>query len=289
MPYHFKTLDELNKGEAESVLLYGGAGTGKTFFCATGGERTLIINIGHGIETIQAPYFRSKFPEAAKIKIITLENTYDDKGNLNMVKLFDDVGDALVEALETYPELFDTVVIDDASTLRRAAMNKAIEVNFADKLSTTKTKVEKWDVLTPAMQDYQREMSIIEQMLADITVRCKAASKHLIVTAHERYTWKPGDKMGAPAVLVKISPSFTGVDKNPDQITQYFGSVWRTEAVSGGNSRIYRITTQGSETVAAKTRWNGVFDSMEQNLTWAQALKRIQESDPKKKLLGVKL
>jgi hypothetical protein len=88
--------------------------------------------------------------------------------------------------------------------------------------------------------------------------------------------------MGDAPELIKVTPAFTGVDKNPDLIGQYFDNVWHTEVVGGGSQRVYRITTQGHERLTAKTRMAGVFNVLETNLTWLNALERIQNSDPSK-------
>lgn len=288
--FTFKTLDELPRGDSEITLLYGPAGSGKTFFCGTAGPRTFFINIGDGIQTLQSPLHRKLYPDAKGITIHTIHEEVDANGIVKVAKAFDEVCDVVDFVIDTpdMRERFDTIVIDDASSLRRSAMNKALEVNLKTGLSTTKTKAERFNVVQPEMQDYQREMSIIEQMIAGTTAKCKANGMHMIITGHVRQTFKKGEKMGDSPILMRTSPAFTGVDKNPDQITQYFDNVWYTEAISGGTSRTYRIVTQGHEQLAAKTRWAGVFDVVETNLTWLKALERIQNSDPAKKLLGVK-
>lgn len=287
MPFEFKTLDELAVADAIMMLLYGGAGTGKTWFCGTMGPRTLLINVGLGLATIQAPYFQKKYPSVAQMLIANITPDINEDGSIAEGKAWDMVASVIDEAIKFHSDKFDSVVIDDASALRRAAMVRGIEINQAESLSQTKSKLDKYDTLMPAMQDYQREMSMLEQFVAYYTVRLKGINKNFVITGHERLTFKKGDRMGDAPVLIKISPWFTGVDKSPDQITQYFDNVWRTEAVSGGSQRIYRITTQGSESTACKTRWSGVFDTVEKDLDWPNAVRRIKETKSTGTLKGI--
>lgn len=274
----FQTLDELPRGNAQTLLLYGPNGSGKTWFCGTSGERTLFISIGNGESTLQSPEFRSKFPTAAKLLLVRIPVPMNSYGMPTDWKHFDEICDAIDEGLDKYSDRFDTVVVDDGSALHRNAMLKALEVNDQLGKSNTKKTQTKWNTLAPAMQDYQMEMNLIDQFIAGTTTELKEKGKHFILTAHDRYTFKKGDKMGDQPELIKVTPAFTGVDKNPDLIGQYFDNVWHTEVVGGGSQRAYRITTQGHERLTAKTRMAGVFKPLEMNLNWLDCIKRMQES-----------
>ena len=122
MSFQFETLDNIRRGDSETLLLYGGAGTGKTFFTGTAGPRTLFINIGNGISTIQSPFFRSKYPSAGQMLVVTLVEDFDKNGAVRSAKLWDSVTEVIENALVEIPDKFDTIVIDDATALRRAAM-----------------------------------------------------------------------------------------------------------------------------------------------------------------------
>lgn len=288
MPFELKKLGTLERGEAETLLLTGPAGSGKTFFCGTAGARTFFVNVGHGITTLQSPLFRKLHPTADEMLTVTLHEEVDKFGLFKKASLYDDICDVIDQAIATVGDQFDTIVVDDASATRRGAMNKALEINQRTGKSQSQSRGEVLGLMTPAMQDYQTEMELMEKFVAGTTQLAKHHKKHLIVTGHQRYSYKKGEKMGDPPILMKVSPAFTGVDKNPDQIAQYFDNVWVTEAVGGGSTRLYRIITQGHEQLTAKTRWAGVFDVTEKDLTWLKALERIRNSDPQKKLVGVR-
>lgn len=283
----FQQLNDLVRGESESFLIWGNAGSGKTFFIGTAGSRTLIINNGLGMTTLQSPLFRAKYPNYNPI-VVTLREKLGPRGIYNAATVHDAMCDTIDKALKEIPEKFDTIAIDDGSAMRRNAMNKAIELNLGtNKSKTSEQIVDKYGVVIPAMQDYQTEMNIIEHFICSYADLAKQGNKHIIVTAHRRDSFAKAEKMGDAPKLIKSSPSFTGVDKNPDGIAQYFDNVFYMEVVGGGSQRVYRCTTAGHEQLNAKTRWGGVFETVETNPDFLKFIERIRKADPTK-LVGVR-
>lgn len=286
----FRSLDEIPADDAVSLCLYGGSGTGKTFFAGSAGPRTLFINIGQGIVTLKSPLFRKLYPEAGQMLVVDIFEKLGERAQPDEGVMFDTVSDTIDNCLQTAQvnDLFDTIVIDDASALRRGAMNKALDVNAKLGKSKSKATSDQYDFVSPGVQDYGTEMAMIEQFMAGYTEICKKAGKHLIVVAHERNIFKKAAGIGDIPSLMKTVPAFTGVDKNPDYVTKYFDNVWNTSAVSGGNERVYRIRCQGDETISAKSRYAGVFDTLENGLDFPKMLKRIKDSQAEStKLIGV--
>lgn len=277
--FHF--LSEKPKGEAQSFLNYGGAGSGRTRFAGTAGDRALFIDNGNGFSTLQSPAFQASV--GANPIIATLNEKLGKRGVFESAEVHDAICDTLDFALEKFSDRFDVVIIDDATQLRRGAMNKALEINEAtNKSQTNKNIVERYDVVAPAVQDYGMEMAIVEQFVANYIGICKKAGKHFIMNAHERLTYRKGDKIGDPPVLVRTAPGFTGATF-PDQIPSYFDNVWYFQALGSGNSRIYRITTQGHESLMAKTRMAGVFGVTEESsgkdkIDFKEVIRRIKET-----------
>lgn len=283
----FVQLNDIPRGEGESFLNWGSAGCGKTWFIGTAGSRTLILNNGMGMTTLQSPLFRSKYPGYNPI-VVTLSEKLGARGIYNAATIHDAMCDTIDKALKEFPDKFDTIAIDDGSAMRRNAMNKAMELNFGTGRSKTSEQiVDKYGVVIPAMQDYQTEMNIIEHFVCSYVDLAKQAGKHLIVNAHCRDSFSKGDKMGDAPILLKSGPSFTGVDKNPDGIAQFFDNVFFMEVVGGGNQRVYRATTAGHEKLTAKTRWGGVFETVESNPDFLKFIERIKKADPSK-LVGVR-
>lgn len=286
----FQTLDEIPADDAVSLLLYGGNGTGKTFFAGTAGPRALFINIGQGLVVLKSPLFRKLYPTAGAMPVVNIYEKLGERAMPTEGVMFDAVSDTIDECLQNkqVEALFDTVIIDDASALKRAAMNKALDVNQKLGKSKSKATSEQYDFTGPGVQDYGTEMQMIEQFMAGYTEICKKAGKHLIVVAHERNIFKKAAGMGDNPILMKTVPYFTGVDKNPDYVAKYFDNVWNATVVSGGSERVYRIRCQGDETISAKSRYAGVFDTVESGLDFPKVLDRIKKSQEEStKLIGV--
>lgn len=247
------------------MLIYGASGTGKTYFCGTAGDRTLYMNIGSGIATLQSPAFTTKHQSNPLVVTIPLGDSSHDM-----------VCDTIDYYLQKRRDEFDTMVVDDASALRRGAMIKAVQINADLNKSTTLAQAKKHGHIVPAVQDYGEEMSVVESFLSDYTEIAKSHNVHLILTAHERLTYKKGGKIGDPPVLTKIRPGFTG-QTFPDTVPAFFDEVWRFSVVGKGSSKRYRITTEGSELVTAKSRHGGVFKEEEESLDFPTVVKRIKE------------
>lgn len=283
----FTTLNDLPKGEGESFLVWGGAGSGKTWFIGTAGNRTLIINNGMGMTTLQSPLFMSKHPGYSPI-LANLREKIKARGVYDAATVHDATCDTIDKALKEIPDKFDTIAIDDGSALRRNAMNKALELNQGTNRSKTQEQiVDKYGLVVPAMQDFQTEMRIIDHFIGSYIDLAKQNGKHIIMCAHERLTFAKGEKMGDERKLIRKAPLFTGTDTNPDIASQYFDNVFYMECVGGGNQRVYRATTAGHETLNAKTRWGGVFETVETNPDFLKFIERIKKADPSK-LVGVR-
>jgi hypothetical protein len=283
----FSQLSDLVHGESESFLIWGGAGSGKTWFIGTAGSRTLILNNGMGMTTLQSPLFRSKFPNYNPI-LANLREKIGARGKYSAATVHDATCDTIDKALKEFPDKFDTIAIDDGSALRRNAMNKALELNSSTGKSKTQEQiVDKYGLVVPAMQDYQTEMRIIDHFIGSYIDLAKQSGKHIIICAHERMTFAKGEKMGDEKKLLKKAPLFTGTDTNPDIASQYFDNVFYFEVVGGGAQRVYRCTTSGHETLNAKTRWGGVFETVESNPDFLKFIERIKKADPSK-LVGVR-
>jgi hypothetical protein len=253
-------LEDRKPGESWALLLYGPIGSGKTYFCGTGGDRTLYINIGEGITTLESPAFQHRYGQFSK-KMITIDITRDPNANANEVFY------AVLQTIEYFvnkaSDLFDLVVVDDATFLRRAALDLGQELN-AGQSDTARSKQRKEALkdgkfIIPEPGDFNREMNLIEWFLAETIPQLKAEKKHFIMTAHERNIYKAATKNEGGGfgeqTLVRTLPGFTG-KTFPDQVPAYFDDVFRSECVSGN---AYRILTAGDDMTRGKARHGGIF------------------------------
>lgn len=265
-------LSEIPRGESITSLFYGPAGTGKTILCATSGDRSLFVNIGNGITSLQNDWFRKYSGNSNPIVETIIEDRVPD-----IAKGFDLVCDVIDDYLKTKSKEFDTVIVDDVTALRRMAMNKGLEIN--QKLNRSKTKSLSEDVIIPGVQDYGVEMNLIEQFVGEYTEIMRKEGKNFIMTAHDRITYKKGPNIGDIPTIHKISPGFTG-QTFPDAVTGMFDLVWRLEAVGSGINTLYRARTQGDEVLTAKSRFPGIFPTLYSNPNFQNIVKAIKTQTP---------
>jgi len=283
----FTSINESNTERATTMLLYGNSGSGKTWFAGTAGRRTLYINLGKGLVTLNSPGFRKANPNF-DVSTMIVKNLVEDLGDHGIVdkpQLFDATCQAIDMALEKFPHMFDTIVVDDASYLRKGALNKGLLFNQTTGRSQTRAAIDKYNVSMAAVQDFGAEMNLIEQFVAGYTTIAKEVDKNFILLAHERITYtKPVDRegrplLGQPPMVHRIQPGFIG-EKFPDEIVKYFDCTWRAYVVGASTARSYRILTEGNEQITARTRANGIFkyEINQSEFTLSSVLEKIRNA-----------
>lgn len=284
-PVLFQTLNEIPFGEAVTMLAYGGSGVGKTMFCATAGPRTLFINIGDGITTIQSPVVRARdFKDGFPIVATIREERDPETGLFKTARAFDQVCDAIDYGLAKFPEKFDTIVIDDATALRAFAVNKGLELNEDFQRSKTLENSRKFGGIVMAVQDFAAEMNLIAQFIDGTISLCKGAGKHLIMTAHERYVFKKIKDQAGKVIgeeIDKVRPAFTG-KTFPDEILAPWDLVWNLNVARTTQGGVYRAWTEDAMTIRAKSRYPGVFKPLESNINFLEIVARIKKASVQK-------
>lgn len=272
--YKFKRLKDRTPGESWILMVYGSSKTGKTFFAGTAGSRTLFINIGEGIETLMAPAFKLKYPDYSPI-IVDIREAED------LTSAFDMVADAIDFALKTFPEKFDTIVLDEATSFRKFALNKAMELNTQARTQSKRGDRRK-EYVKADIGDYGTEMDMIEWFLGEYVPIFKGANKHFLMLAHERQIFgKPG-KIGDEAVLRRILPGFTG-KTFPDKVPAFFDDVFHSEvAMDAASNARYELRCAGNDMEMGGTRHGGIFEITEKNPDFLKMLGRIQAAQPRK-------
>lgn len=274
--FRFKRLSEYVPGESWILMYYGPSKTGKTFFAGTCGPRTLYINIGDGIETLMAPAFTQKYPEAKGMIMVDIREMNPD----GVAEAFDMVGDAIHYALKEFPEKFDIIVLDEATAFRKYAMNKSMELNTGARKRGAVREKRTEDFVKPDIGDYGTEMQMIEWFLGTYIPIMKANKKHFVMLAHERQTFAKPAQIGDEPVLKRVLPGFTG-KTFPDQIPAYFDDVWHSEVVGGGTNVVYRARTAGSESEIGGARHGGIFGVVEPDPDFQKMLNRIRLAQPR--------
>lgn len=276
----FKRLEERKPGEAWILLYYGASGSGKTYFAGTAGPRTLFINIGFGIDTLMSPAFTERYPDARRMITVDINERIGTEKDPTLLtaRAFDLVTDVIDHALKHFPDAFDTVAIDDATFLRKIAMNKAMELLRGSSRDETKRTVNLADYVKPELPDFGEEMRMIEWFLATYIPILKEQKKNLIMTAHQRQIYGKPPKMGDEAPLKRVLPGFTG-KTFPDQVPAYFDDVFYAEVIAGGpKGQVYRARTAGNSLELGKARHGGVFPTVISNPNFLEMLAKIRNS-----------
>jgi len=264
--------------EPINLLLYGSSGSGKTAFCGSAGDRTLIISPSNGLATLKSKWFHDTFKSNPFIEEVPLDD-------VTSAKSYDRYCDIIDLYLEKRADEIDTIIVDDATTFRRAAMNKGLELGGKLNISKTKSKMEaiKTDVVVPAVQDFGMEMRLVEMFVRGTADLCKSKGKHFILTAHERLLMEKGLNIGDVPTIRRIMPGFTG-QTFPDDITGLFDMTWHTEVKGSGDKTFYQIRTQGDSVIVAKTRYAGIFPAfLEKQPLFTDVVKLIQSNTPLRK------
>lgn len=272
----FKRLKDYKPGEAWLLLLYGQSKVGKSYFAGTAGSRTLYLNVGDGIDTLLMPSFTNKYGKIAD-DMIVVDIREDRPGS--PAEAFELTIRALKKAFEELRDEFDTVVLDEATSFRRYAVNKAMEINTAVR-TTGKRGSSIETFVAPEIGDYGTEMKMIEWFLNHALPIFKEEKKNFLMLAHERQIFGKPPKIGEDAPLKKVMPGFTG-KTFPDQVPKYFDDVWRMEAVGGGNNIVYRIRTAGTEKEVGGSRHGGIFNTVEPDPNYLSMLSRIRNRSNK--------
>jgi len=259
----FQTLADRPKAEVISMLLYGPAKVGKTYQIGTLGPRVfyLCFSDADGSETLKN---FTGLDDMLFCKIPQGEGAYD-------AALL-----ALNKALDTMPDKFDFIVVDEFTAFRRAGLWKAVDLNALEGKSKTKGKRDLRDgIILPTIADYGTEMNLTEHFIASAIDICAEEKKHYIAVAHERLTYykDEGAPISAAETLHSIRPAFTGKTA-PDSIAAYFDAVFYLEVLNGN---VYRMKTVGTTLLNAGHRFGDCLKPIEVNPNLSDIIRRIQE------------
>lgn len=270
MPTYLK--DDTQK-ESTIALIYGGAGSGKTWWAASA-PRPVVFTDRNGLVTLKSKGWRSAHPNANP-QIVRLNM---DETPLNP-RAFDQIRNQMDQLFSKENlDTFDTIIIDDIDFARTAARNKAVVLNGLDGRSKTSSMERQnpmfKDVFLLKRQDFGTEMGLVDNFLLELTSGCREYSKNLIVCAHELRSMKQDDK--GNNFLESVKPLFTG-QKTPDNITRYFDIVWYLHTIGAGSAIKREFVTDKESYYPCKTRWSGLFKNPERDVTAAQVFQRIDE------------
>lgn len=234
-------LNELYSDKPVMMLVYGEAGTGKTLWLKGAGDRQLILDLGKGLRTI-----------IGAINPLVINPTFSFL-ELKDTKGFDKVKDGLFKTMEEEIDNYDTVSIDELTTLGMLAKIKAIGVNQDLGKSSSLTNSRKVKMLVMELSDWGAAIDAVNFFLAELSEVCYQTGKNLIVLAHQRDVFKKAARMGETPELEEVRVGIYG-RSFPDTIPNHFDYCWHFSIEGKGKNRRYRIQTEGDEIIMAKTR-----------------------------------
>lgn len=280
--YELKRVSELDKNESVIMLGYGGAGSGKSHFGGSAGDRTIVLDTARKAKaTLQSANFKAKTNNADPMIIDVAEVKVSKDGKKKTeYKAFNNTCDILDDLFQKHLDEFDTICIDELTAFGSYAMNRAFEMNRETGKSTTLSK--SGVIPTPEIGDYGTEQQLLSWFLSTYIPIFRETKKHLIVLAHEQIVYQKADKIGELARPYKIMPAVPG--KNyfaPDALPAFFDEVWRFTAIGQPTFQV-RARTQKNDLIVARSSAVGVIDAEEINPSFPDILNRIKNQIPLK-------
>lgn len=274
-----KLHDENLLGEAEKILLYGEYGTGKTELWATAPEPiyALIVGPRNELKTLQSPGFQSRHGKK-DITYDFVQENFGRRGVFKQAEAFDRACDMLDHAwdLRKKGDLpFNTLVIENTTTLLNVQTNKVLEIGRGSRENKALAKLRDQNILFLSDGDYGGVQSLMRQIVNWVY----NLPVHTILVAHEKVEATMNRETRQQAIT-RISPNFIGQQRT--EIPGLFDNVWRCTVEGGGKSALFRVNTVGDDVIACKTRVGGVLKEKELNLNISKAIERMSVTDAKK-------
>ncbi len=269
-------LSELPKELAVILMGYGDPGVGKSEFLASvNTDDAVMFTDKNGLRTLINPRVKKLYPKFnPDIEILNPDVLGQAPHMFNHMK-------ARIEALigPKATKRPKWLLIDDMTSIRRAAMNEAVKVNGElGRTRTLSTAKSMNNTIIPTDSDYGTEMGLIETFIDEVTRGCRAQDVNLIMLAHERATYvKELNSEGKPTraeTLKAISPYFTG-RAAPKAVVGYFDFCFRLTRIGKGTNIRIQFQCHPDDVVAAKDR-DSVFAPLEYDLTIEKVMSRIQ-------------
>ncbi len=282
-----RRISDLASNICLSAIIYGQKGSGKSWFAATAGDRTVFFTVGSsisGLKTINSPLFQEKVgtnPYFEEIHEVLNKQRTPIKATV-----FDNLCRKIDWWIDNKLDDFDTVVIDDVTNTRKAAMFKGFEINAEADLSKGWEKTKKYIIPMPGIQDYGQEMKLMLWFVETYIEILEGLGKNFLVLAHERYTFsKSKNRKGDPIVgdkdiVDRIRPGFTGKTM-PDDVTANFDEVWHMTKQGTGNATVHKLDCYGDNQILGSTRHGGIFNPTELNPNFQEMLSRIKTAKQK--------
>lgn len=264
------------------ILVFGGYKTGKTWGAMTA-PRPVVFDFDRGIATARnldfvksfghRQIFYESFNPVLSGVVPKNHEAFD-----NACRYFDEwmKPSGRWAGQQVGREMFDTFVIDSATSLSELAQHKALIVLHGMKLSHAYSDAIKTGVVIPRIQDYGSERSLVEQFI-DMVL---GSGKNVIVLCHEK------EIMTESGAITGIVPLLTG--KSSEVVPMKFDEVYNLRTKKEGNSikRYLQTEPDGIRRVGSRygvpngSEWN--WQTIQTTLTQIKAQMKSQPTGENK-------
>lgn len=268
-------LSETELGKTFIGLVYSDPGFGKTEFLASvNTDRAVFFTDANGIRTTRNTRVKVLYPLFnPEIELVTMDRSLTD------IKCFNLIKSRLEYWFDKRLADFDWILIDDMTTLRKAAGLQAIK-DLQGAGSNTLSKAQEGsgrNVPKFAKQDMGREITLVDFFFDELAQQCRLHNKNLLVASHERAVYsKTGEDKDE--TLKAICPNVIG-KAAPKALLNTFDFVFRINRIGKGATAKLEFQCHPSDIIAAKDR-DFVFKTYEDNLTMPIVLKKIADAKP---------
>ncbi len=233
-------LSEVYREKPVFMLCYGAYGVGKTDWLIGAGDRQIVVDLGKGLKTLIGHIDPFVLPVTFNV------GKYDTKA-------FDRIKTDLFEAMVEEKDNYDTVSIDELTTLGFLAKLKGLGVNADIGKSGSLDISKKQKTIYMELSDWGQAISEVDFFLAEMTELCFQLDKNFILLAHQREIYKKAKRMGELPEIDQIRIGIYG-RTFPDAVPNHFDYVWYFTVDGKEKNRRYTAQTKSDSIIAAKTR-----------------------------------
>lgn len=239
-------LSEYNPEERIAAIVFGKFKVGKTWGAGTFPRPNFMMFDKDGIATLLNPDFIKAHGYKADLQFEAFwDKNKDSKGVVRAHNALDDACRYFDKWMGVgLRNQFDTWVIDSGTTLSEAAMNKALVLMGSTQgvKSNTLASAHSTGMVTPKMQDYGAERSMMEQFVQMVL----ETDKHVLFLCHEK------ELTTDEGIIKGIVPLLTG--KSVEAVSLKFSEVWNVQRKKVGPDLKVVLKTQQTSILKVGSR-----------------------------------
>lgn len=237
------TLESYRPTGGLHVLVYGPPGSGKTVFAHTF-PRTRTLDFDNGMGSVAWAIREGIIDKDLKDVVYeTIHEKHLDKGVVTRASALDWATDTLDKWLEDRDE-WDTLIVDSATALNEAVINKGLEANAKLRLSKSKDEAKSLGFRVMKMQDWGAGMNLFSQFIE--WIRADLWDKNIVLVCHE---YQNTNDSGS---LIAIEPALIGQLRQ--RVAKDFSEVYYAEVTGTKAEPKFQLMTRQASRYVCKSR-----------------------------------